>query len=192
MYVHHLKLLQDHYYIISLSYCHGTAYYYLITTKRLFLALALVTAAVPGTGQALTGWMSSRYKHRTGISNPCGHLCQWTWTTVTGLLVTRADSAAEKWPGPWQQCQCCCNGQKFCLASDLKADSDLKLQRRNSESAELAKASFSSFLPLAVQVHWHYDSEAPSTNKNRLSHEILPTWHNLKHTLACLNYVHGM
>ena len=191
MYVHYLKLLQDHYYIITLCYCHGTAYYYLmITTKRLFLALALVTAAVPGTGQALTGRMSSRYKHRTCISNPCGYLCQWTWTTVTGLLVTRADSAAEKWP--WQQCQCCCNGQKFCLASDLKADSDLKLQRRNSESAELAKASFSSFLPLAVQVHWHYDSEAPSTNKNRLSHEILPTWHNLEHTLACLNYVHGM
>ena len=76
MYVHYLKLLQDHYYIITLSYCHGTAYYYLITTKQLFLALALVTAAVPGTGQALTGRMSSRYKHRTGISNPCGHLCQ--------------------------------------------------------------------------------------------------------------------
>ena len=50
MYVHYLKLLQDHYYIITLSYCHGTAYYYLITTKQLFRALALVTAAVPGTG----------------------------------------------------------------------------------------------------------------------------------------------
>ena len=81
MYVHYLKLLQDHYYIITLYYCHGTAYYYLITTKRLFshgaLALA-VTAAVPGTqaGQALTGRLSSRYKHRTGILNPCGHLCQ--------------------------------------------------------------------------------------------------------------------
>ena len=100
MYVHYHKLLQYHYYIITLSYCHGTAYYYLITTKRLFRALALVTAAVPGTGQSLTGRISSRYKHRTGISNPCGHLCQWTWTTVTGLLVTRADSAAEKWP--WQ------------------------------------------------------------------------------------------
>ena len=31
MYVHYLNLLQDHYYIIMLYYCHGTAYYYVIT-----------------------------------------------------------------------------------------------------------------------------------------------------------------
>ena len=161
MYVHYLKLLQDHYYIITLSYCHGTAYYYLmITTKRLFLALALVTAAVPGTGQALTGRMSSRYKHRTGISNPCGHLCQWTWTTVTGLLVTRADSAAEKWP--WQQCQCCCTGQKFCLPVTWRLTQTWNFKDRIQSQQNWQRPAFQ------VSFHWLFRYTGIMTQKHHL------------------------